>query len=90
MGLIGQIVTLPLAPVRGTHWVIQQLLETAERETYDPAPVRAALAELERELLDGRLSEAGFDRQEDELLDELAWREEQQRRLDSGSPPHQT
>jgi cytochrome c-type biogenesis protein CcmH/NrfG len=90
MGLIGQIVTLPLAPVRGTHWVIRQLLETAEREYYDPAPVRAALVELERELLDGRIGEEEFDRHEDELLEELAWREEQQRRLDTGHRPQET
>ncbi len=85
MGLVGQILTLPFAPVRGTNWVVQQLLETAERDYYDPGPVRRALAELERRLLDGSLSEEDFDRREDELLDELAWREEQQRRLDSGS-----
>lgn len=90
MGLIGQIVTLPLAPARGTHWVVRQLVQAAEREYYDPAPVRAALAELERELLDGRISEADFDRREDELLDELDWREEQQRRLDAAAPPQGT
>lgn len=90
MGLIGQIVTLPLAPVRGTHWVVRQLLENAEREYYDPAPVRAALAELERDLLAGRITEEDFDHREDELLDELDWREEQQRRLGSGAPPHET
>lgn len=81
MGLVGQILTFPLAPVRGTGWVIQQVLDTAEREYYDPGPVRAALAQLERELLDGAIGEEEFDRREDELLDELDRREEQQRRL---------
>lgn len=72
MGLISGILTLPLAPARGTVWVLDQLLLTAEREYYDPAPVREALAELERALLDGRIDEEEFDRREDELLDRLA------------------
>lgn len=81
MGLIGQILTLPLAPVRGTGWVIDQLLLTAEREYYDPAPVRAELAALEQELLDGAIDEDEFDRREDELLDRMAWLESEQQRL---------
>lgn len=81
MGLIGQILTLPLAPVRGTAWVIDQVLLTAEREYYDPAPVRAELAALEQELLDGAIDEDEFDRREDELLDRMAWLENEQQRL---------
>ncbi|MEV8565284.1 gas vesicle protein GvpG [Streptomyces sp. NPDC051322] len=81
MGLITNILTLPLAPVRGTAWVIDQLLVTAEREYYDPAPVREQLAALERDLLSGRISEDEFDRREDELLDRLEWLETQNRRL---------
>lgn len=79
MGLIGRLLTLPLAPVRGAVWVLDQVVLTAEREYYDPEPVRRQLAELERELLDGRLTEEEFDRIEDELLDELEWRQAWQR-----------
>jgi hypothetical protein len=75
MGLITNILTLPLAPVRGTAWVIDQVLLTAEREYYDPEPVHAELAELEKELLSGRIGEEEFDRREDELLDRLEWME---------------
>ncbi|MFE9809153.1 gas vesicle protein GvpG [Streptomyces sp. NPDC005227] len=71
MGLFTQIVTLPLAPVRGVAWVVEQVLETAENEYYDPAPVRAQLAELERQLNAGEIDEETFDRAEDELLDKL-------------------
>ncbi|MCT2588639.1 gas vesicle protein GvpG [Streptomyces sp. N2-109] len=81
MGLLGEILALPLAPVRGTGWVIDQLLLTAEREYYDPAPVLEELAQLEQELLDGTVSEEEFDRREDELLDKMARLEEHQRRL---------
>lgn len=81
MGLITQILTLPLAPVRGSVWVLDQVVLAAEREYYDPDPVRKELAELEKELLSGAVSEEEFDRREDELLDRLDEIEEHQRRL---------
>ncbi|WP_328321494.1 gas vesicle protein GvpG [Streptomyces sp. NBC_00388] len=83
MGLISNILTLPLAPVRGTAWVIDQVLVTAEQEYYDPEPVRQQLADLEKELLSGRIGDDEFDRREDELLDRLEWLEANQRRLRS-------
>nr|WP_203617892.1 gas vesicle protein GvpG [Streptomyces bauhiniae] len=79
-----QLVTLPLAPFRGAVWVADQLVETAEREYYDPAPVKAALVRLERDLVDGRITDEEFDRREDELLDRLDELEQYQRRLDAG------
>ncbi|MFD8804528.1 gas vesicle protein GvpG [Streptomyces sp. NPDC059597] len=71
MGLFTQLVTLPLAPVRGVGWVMQRVLEAAENEYYDPAPVKRELAELERRLVAGEIDEETFDRREDELLDRL-------------------
>ncbi|MGW6362256.1 gas vesicle protein GvpG [Streptomyces sp. NPDC055092] len=71
MGLLTQILTLPLAPVRGVVWVADRVLEAAEDKYYDPAPVHRELAELERRLLDGEIDEATFDEREDELLDRL-------------------
>ncbi|MFG2650431.1 gas vesicle protein GvpG [Streptomyces sp. NPDC048436] len=85
MGLITHIVTLPFAPVRGAAWVLDQVVVTAEREYYDPGPVREELAELERDLLAGRIEEEEFDRREDELLDRLEWLEAHQRRLQAES-----
>jgi len=85
MGLITQILTLPLAPVRGTVWVLDQVMLTAEREYYDPEPVRQELAQLERELLAGDIGEEEFDRREDELLDRLEELEAYQRRLRTNS-----
>jgi hypothetical protein len=81
MGLITQLLTLPLAPVRGAVWVMDQVVLTAEQQYCDPEPVRQQLAELERGLLDGHITEEEFDRREDELLDELEWRQAYQRRL---------
>ncbi|MFF2324459.1 MULTISPECIES: gas vesicle protein GvpG [unclassified Streptomyces] len=71
MGLLTHLVTLPLAPVRGVGWVVGRVLEAAENEYYDPAPVQQALAALEADLLAGRIDDEEFDRREDELLDRL-------------------
>lgn len=85
MGLISQILTLPVAPVRGMSWVLRQVLTAAEQEYYDPGPIRGQLAALEKELVAGRVTEDEFDRLEDELLDRLEWiqDERRQRGLDS-------
>ncbi|MEU9762298.1 gas vesicle protein GvpG [Streptomyces sp. NPDC047985] len=71
MGLLTQLVTLPLAPVRGAAWVIERVVEAAENEYDDPGPVERELAALERQLLSGDIDEETFDRREDELLDRL-------------------
>jgi len=71
MGLFTQLLTLPLAPVRGVGWVVDRVVEAAEEEYYDPAPVRQELAELEKALLAGDIGPETFDRREDELLDRL-------------------
>ncbi|WP_405621375.1 gas vesicle protein GvpG [Streptomyces sp. NBC_00076] len=71
MGLIGEVLLLPFAPVRGTGWVLRQVVDEAERLYYDPAAVRAELAQLEERLEAGEIDDQEFDRQEDELLDRL-------------------
>ncbi|GHJ37861.1 gas vesicle protein GvpG [Streptomyces sp. TS71-3] len=81
MGLISQILTLPVMPVRGVSWVLGQVLTAAEEEFYDPGPVHGQLAELERELVAGRITAEEFDLREDELLDRLEWIHAERRRL---------
>ena len=71
MGLIGEVLMLPFAPVRGSAWAIRQVLREAERIYYHPAAVRAELARLEERLGAGEITEEEFDRREDELLDRL-------------------
>jgi hypothetical protein len=71
VGLLTGLLTLPLAPVRGVGWVLGQVVDEAERRYRDPAPIGRRLAELEEELLAGRISEEEFDRREDELLERL-------------------
>ncbi|MBI0295083.1 gas vesicle protein GvpG [Streptomyces sp. PRKS01-29] len=79
MGLLTGLLTFPLAPVRATVWAAEQMAVAAEREAYDPAPVRRALVELEQDLLAGRIAEDAYDRREDELLDRLERLERRER-----------
>ncbi|MQS16645.1 hypothetical protein F7Q99_31775 [Streptomyces kaniharaensis] len=71
MGVLVQFLTFPLAPVRGVVWVVDKVVEAAERDYYDPEPVQAQLAELERARAEGHIEEEEFERQEDELLARL-------------------
>ncbi|MFI1166214.1 gas vesicle protein GvpG [Streptomyces sp. NPDC020801] len=71
MGLISEVLLLPFAPARGSAWAIRQVLREAERIYYDPATVRAELAQLEARLEAGEITEEEFGQQEDELLDRL-------------------
>ncbi len=71
MGLLTALVTLPLAPVRGTMWVAEILLEEAERQMNDPAVVEQQLLEAEAAYERGELTEDEFADIEDELLARL-------------------
>jgi len=71
MGLLGEVFLLPLAPVRGTSWVLRQVVAEAERQYYDPAVVHRELAALVERFEAGEMDETEFDRREDELLARL-------------------
>ena len=71
MGLLTALVTLPLAPVRGTMWVAEILLEEAERQLNDPAVVEQQLLEAEAAYERGEMTEEEFADIEDELLGRL-------------------
>ncbi|MBA4861916.1 gas vesicle protein GvpG [Streptomyces sp. PSKA54] len=71
MGLLSEILLLPVAPVRGSLKVVRRVLDEAEREYYDPAAIRVELARLEQKLEAGEIDADEFDRLEDELLDRL-------------------
>ena len=71
MGLITGLLTLPLAPVRGTAWIAERLLEQAERELYDERAIRAQLMEIQSAREEGALAEDEATRAEDDLLRRL-------------------
>ena len=74
MGLITGLLTLPLAPVRGTVWIAEQILAEAERQMDDPAYIEQQLADAEASYDRGEISEEEFEVLEDELLRRLIGR----------------
>ena len=71
MGLFTGLLTLPLAPVRGTIWVAEQLAAEAERKVRDERSVRRRLADAERQYELGLLTVEEYEAIEDELLEQL-------------------
>jgi hypothetical protein len=71
MGLL-KLLTFPVSgPVLGGKWVLQTLLDEAERQYYDEAAIRQQMAALESDFQAGRLSDAEFDAREEALLERL-------------------
>jgi hypothetical protein len=71
MGLFKELALLPLAPVRGTTWVAEQLAEEAERQLYDENRIKRELLQLELDEEEGQISEAERRNKESELLERL-------------------
>ncbi|MGN6575788.1 MAG: gas vesicle protein GvpG [Nocardioides sp.] len=71
MGLISGILGLPLAPLRGTVWVAEQVRQQAEDEYYDPARIRAQLEDVDRARAAGELTDDEATALEDELVERL-------------------
>ena len=71
MGLITGLLTLPLAPVRGTAWIAERLQEQAELELYDETAIRTGLLELEQARETGELDEDEIATAEDALIERL-------------------
>jgi hypothetical protein len=68
MGLITGILTLPLAPVRGTVWIAERLLEEAEAQLDDPALQERRLEDAEAALAAGEITETDFDSIEEDVV----------------------
>jgi Gas vesicle protein G len=71
MGLITGLLTLPLAPVRGTVWLAERIQEQAEAELYDESAIRDALLELEAARQAGTFDEQELAGAEDALIERL-------------------
>ncbi len=71
MGLISGLLTLPLAPVRGTAWLAERIQEQAERELYDEDAIRGQLMQLEEARQSGDYEEDDLAAAEDELIERL-------------------
>jgi hypothetical protein len=71
VGLITGLLTLPLAPVRGTVWLAERIQEQAEDELYDESAIRQGLLDLEAARQTGTLDEEEIAAAEDELIERL-------------------
>ena len=71
MGLFTGLLTLPLAPVRSTVWIAEQLAAEAERELRESQSPRRRLLEAERRLELGLLSAEEYEVIENEALEQL-------------------
>jgi hypothetical protein len=67
-----KLLALPVsAPVSGLRFCIQQLVDMAEQEMLDDAPVREALLLLTLQVEDGAIDDAEYVVREAELLQQL-------------------
>lgn len=71
MGLIVGLLTLPLAPVRGTAWLAEQILEQAENELYDENVILRKFMELEMDRDAGVIDADQAEAIEEELFERL-------------------
>lgn len=71
MGLISGLLTLPLAPVRGTIWIAERIAEQAESEYYDEGAISAELMQIDIAREAGALDEESAAAAEDALVARL-------------------
>jgi Gas vesicle protein G len=71
VGLISGLLTLPLAPVRGTVWLAERIQEQAEEELYDESAIRAGLLEIDAARQAGVMDEQELADAEDALIERL-------------------
>jgi Gas vesicle protein G len=70
-GLLTGFVTWPLAPVRGTVWVAEQVLSEAERQWTDPVNIQHELDLVAERRSTGELTEEEADLLEEALVQRL-------------------
>jgi hypothetical protein len=71
MGLITGLLTLPLAPVRGTVWIAERIHDQAESELYDEDAIRAQRMDIDAAREAGEMSDEDAAEAEDVLLERL-------------------
>jgi len=71
MGLLAELLGLPLLPLRGVVAVAEQVRQQAEEKYYDPGRIRAQLEEVDRQRAEGTLSDEEAEAREEELVERL-------------------
>jgi Gas vesicle protein G len=71
MGFFTGLLTLPLSPVRGVVWVVEQVADEVDHQLYDEANIRRELLQLELDHDDGKIDDAERLAREKELFERL-------------------
>ena len=71
MGLFSAIIGAPLAPLKGTVWVAEQVRNEAEKRHFDPGAIRRQLEEVSAARDSGAISEDEADELERDLVARL-------------------
>lgn len=71
MGLLTGLLTFPLAPLRGTVAVAEQVLRQAEETYYNPAAIRQELEQVDELRRSGEITEAEATAWEDQLIERM-------------------
>jgi hypothetical protein len=85
VGLFTGLLTLPIAPVRGVAWVVEQVVEEAERQMYDEQNIRRELMDLELEFDEGTIDAEERAAREEQLLERLAEAQRRRRAIEEGA-----
>ena len=72
MGLLKTLVTLPLTPVRGVVWVVEQVADEADRQLFDETRIRAEMLQVELDHDEGLVDDEERAAIEEELFARLA------------------
>jgi hypothetical protein len=70
MGLIKELVLLPVAPFRLTVWVTERIADEAERQRYSPGAAISQMEELERAREHSEIDEGEAAEREEQILKE--------------------
>lgn len=71
MGLFSAIIGAPLAPLKGTVWIAEQVRDEAEKRHYDPGAIRRQLEEVSAAKESGAISADEADELERDLVARL-------------------
>lgn len=71
LGLLKEVVLLPAAPVRGTLWVAERVLDKAEEDYYDPGRIRREIEHVDELRRTGEISDDAAEEWEESLIERL-------------------
>jgi hypothetical protein len=71
MGLIGNVLLLPLAPVRGVTWVAGVIADEADRQMAESASPARALEELAAATANGEISPQEAEAMEAQIIERM-------------------